>query len=60
MIRSIASKPLDEAPWRRLQQKNRDRDSKGIALRAKVGKWLLLVVLPAAAILWFFMDAKVW
>ena len=56
MIRSIASKPLDEAPWRRLQEKNRD---KGIALRAKVGKWLLLVVLPAAAIIWFFIDAKV-
>jgi hypothetical protein len=56
MIEPIASRPLDDGIWRAWQNKNRDQDARGLALRMKVGKWLLLVVLPAALLLWFFLD----
>ena len=56
MLERIASRPRNDETWQAWQQKGRHQDARGVALRMKVGKWLLLVVMPAAALLWIFLG----
>jgi len=57
MMDPIATKRVDQERWRAWRENGRDGEAKGVALRMKAGKWLLLVGLPAAAVLWFLLKA---